>query len=104
MPERRYGIFVSNIVERSKRRQAHSDAIGAPDWNDHFHDLAEKARPILGRSPVIVRAEIGLRAQKLLEQVAVSGMNFNAVEAGVHRIPRTPRVLLDQIGKLYPVE
>src|SRR5690242_8990338 len=102
MPERRHGILVSDVVERSKRRQTHSDALGAPDWNDHFQNFAEKARAILGRFAVIVRPDVGLRAQELVEQVAVSGMNFDAVEAGVHRVPRASRVLLDQIGKLYP--
>ena len=49
-------------------------------------DLAEQADAVLDRTAIIVVAQIGAVAQELVDQIAIGGVDLDAVEAGGQRI------------------
>ena len=71
------------------RSQVHSDAISTPYGDHGIGDLQHQTGAIFNRTAIHVRAVIGLVVKKLIEQVAVGSVNFNAVKTGnPARFPR----------------
>jgi hypothetical protein len=64
----------------------HSNTISAPNGDDGVRDLKHQAGAIFNRSPVGVRAAVGLVLKKLIKQVAVGPVNFHAIKSGQKRI------------------
>src|SRR6202167_5179123 len=58
--------------------------------DDCFYDLEEESRAVLQASSVFVVAEVGRRIKELRNQVKVIGKDLYSVEAGHHRISRSP--------------
>ena len=73
---------VAHVVEVAARREAHADAVGAPDAGDRLGDLEQEARAVDQAATVAVGAAVGAVAQKLVDQVAVGAVQLDAVEAG----------------------
>ena len=99
--ERLRRIAVGNVVEGEiGRRQVHAGALAAPYARDRLHDFDEKARAVLGAAAVGVAAAVGLVAQKLIEQITVGGVHFDAVEARRLGVRGALPVLRDDAGNL----
>ena len=79
-----------------QRRQPHADTVGAPDAGHRRHHLQREAGPVLDGAAVGIGAVVGAVAQELLQQVAVGGMHFHAVEAGRLGTQRGLAIVLDQ--------
>ena len=94
-------VAVGNVVEGEiGRRQVNAGAIATPHARHRFHDLDEEARAVLGAAAVFVGALVGLVAQKLVEQITVGGVHFNAVKARRFRVGRGLAVLRDDLRDL----
>ena len=75
-------IAVANVVERVGRREPHADAVGAPFANDGFGHLNQKPCAVERAAAIAVGALVGLVLQKLIDEVAIGAVQFDAVEAG----------------------
>ena len=53
----------------------------AAGFLDAFQDIGDEAQSVLETAAVLVRALVGVGAQELLEQIAVRGVQFDAVHA-----------------------
>ena len=81
-------IVQRHVVEHAERRQAYADLVLA-DGDDHrLGDLEHEARAVLDRTAVAIRALIRVRADELLEQIAVRRMQLDAVASRRHGVLR----------------
>ena len=67
---------------------ADADARFAPHLRDGVDDLQREARAILDSAAVSVVTSVRAVAQELVDEIAVGGMDLDAVEAGPLRAPR----------------
>src|SRR6201999_3878557 len=63
-----------------------------------------EAGAFLDGSAKAVSAAVGLRPEELVEQIAMGPMDFDAVEAGLSRRPRRPRIRGDDCFDARPIE
>ena len=70
-----------HVVEHAVRGDPHAHAAAGPDLRDRRDHVKQKAAPLLDAAAVIVGAKVGLRLQKLVDEIAVGGVDLNAVEA-----------------------
>ena len=74
----------------------HADPVGGPDGRDGFDHFLQEAVTILDAPAVLVRAVVRLRLEKLVDQVAIGGVEFHAVEPCLLRsLGGSPVVLHD---------
>ena len=62
------------------------------------HHFAQEAEPVLDASAICIGALIGLRLEKLIEQVAVGGMDLDPVEPSFDGSLGSAAVVLNQAG------
>ena len=67
-------------------------------------DLDEKARAVCRAAAVTVGAPVGAVAQKLIDQISVGAVQFDAVEARLEGVARAAPVILDDAGDLRRLE
>ena len=67
------------LIPRAEPDRALALADGS---GDRVHDLEREARPVLGRPAILVRARVGDVLQELVDEVAVRGVQLDAVEPG----------------------
>src|SRR5690242_13939853 len=80
-------------------------AIASPRLaDDRFHDFDEKADAVLRRAAITIRPPIAAIAQKLVDQIAIGAVQFDAVEPGIPRIVRRLPVVLDNAGDFLRLE
>jgi hypothetical protein len=85
-------------------RKADADALGADRRAGRLGDLEHEAGAVLDGTAVLVGAPVAGRADELLEEVAVRGVQLDAVEAGGHRIARGRGELVaggDDVGEAH---
>ena len=83
--------------------QPDTDGHVPPDGGtDRAQDLHQEPHPVLERPAVLVVALVRERREEELEQVVVVGVDLEAVDLGLQRLPRRPAVLLDELGDLRP--
>jgi hypothetical protein len=76
--------------------QAHCNINVVPARTDSADDLAENARAIFKRAAVFPRA--GVRAKKLMQQVAVAMLDIDEVCADLRCEPRHVNVVADEFS------
>ena len=69
--------------------------MGRPLFAHRVHHLQNEPGAILKAAAVCVAAMVGQRRKKLVQQIAVRGMNFNHVEAGAGSAARALPKRLD---------
>jgi hypothetical protein len=84
----RHRIRLAAAIGDAVGRQPHADAVGAPDLDHGLRHFHQEARAVLDRAAILVGAQVGVRLQELLDQIAVGAVNLDAVEAGRKRILR----------------
>ena len=77
---------------------ANADSVASPHRYHCLEDFEKKAGAIFDRTAIRVRASIGIILKKLIDQVAVSTVHLDAVEAGFHGQLRSPSVFTDEPG------
>ena len=75
-----------------------------PFRRDRLHHLSQKPCPLLDAAAVVVGAEVGLRLQELVDEVAVGGVNLDAVKPGGPRPGGSPAVVGHDGGDLPGLE
>ena len=65
---------------------------------DGREDFEQQARPVFLAAAIGIAALVGRRTQELVDQVAVAGMDLDAVETGRHRIFRRLHEAGDEPG------
>src|SRR5580704_2819006 len=90
----RLRIRVRHAVPGSVWPNAHAYAVGTPNGSQRCHDLRKKARAVFDRAAVFIRALVAAVLKKLIYQITVRGVQFDALEAGIHRTLRRPAVVL----------
>jgi hypothetical protein len=59
--------------------------VGSGGFHDLFHTQAHEAHPVFERPAVLVAAAVRVGREELADEVAMAGMDFNAVHTGVAR-------------------
>ena len=77
-----HGIAVGHAIEAVQRRDSNAHPIGIPDGRNSFENLQQKPGTVFDRTAIRARAFIGAVAKKLVDQVAIGGVDFNAIKAG----------------------
>src|ERR1019366_3409576 len=99
------GIAVrADIIDRAHGRKADSDAFAAASPGHRLRHFKKEACPVLARSTIGVSPLVRAVAQKLLDQIAVSRMDFDAVKAGREGVLRRSTILLDDFWNFCRVE
>ena len=94
--EQSLGIAVVGALRIAVGRQPDAGTVGA-DLADHGVDhLGHQADAVFDRAAIGVGAVVGVVAKKLVDQIAVRGVDLDAVEAGAHRVGRRHGVLADE--------
>ena len=81
-----------------------ADTRAAPHARDRIDDLDHDARAVLDGAAVAVGALVGLVGEELLQQVAVGGVDLDAVEAGILGAFGGVCVVGDDAGDLFGLE
>ena len=81
------------MVPGSGGRDADGDAAASPDGCDRFHDFQQETRAVLDGTAVAVGPPVTSVLKKLVQQIAIGGVQLNAVE------PRGQRVARDRGSK-----
>ncbi len=89
------GIGVGDVVGGAHRREPDADARGWPDLEDGLDDFEREARAAFDRAAVGILALVGAVAQELVDEIAVGGVDFDAVEAGALGVAGGLRVVLE---------
>src|SRR5665647_3552524 len=88
------GIGVRHRMRGHVRRDAVADTVAAPYLDDGFRDLKRQTSPVLKAAAVLIGSLVGPAPQELVQQVAVSAMDFYTIEAGgsgvLRRLPELP--------------
>ena len=75
----------SHVVERRVGGEMDADPLGGPGGRDRFDHLVQKAVAGLDAPAVLVGAVVRLRLEKLVDQVAIGGVELHAVETCLFR-------------------
>ena len=84
-------IAVVDALRIAVGRQPHRRPVGADDGGDRLRHLAQQPDAVLDRAAIIVVAQVGAVAQELVDQIAVRGVDLDAVEPGRERVARRRR-------------
>ena len=96
----RHRVRLAAAIGDAIRRQPHADTIRAPNLDDgvcHFH---QEARAVRNRAAISIGAQVGVRLQELLDQIAIGTVNLDAVETGLERVLRGLPVGIDHAWNL----
>ena len=97
-------ILVGNVVGRRDRRQANTGASGTDFVGDGAHHFQQQAAAVFQAAAVVVAALVGTGFQKLLQQIAVGSVDFDAVKTAGDGVARRVAVVLHDAGQLGGVE
>src|SRR5262249_38873480 len=90
----------SDVVLPVLRRDAHAGALGTNRSGHRVDDLEQEPHTVLNAASISVRALVGTVAQELIDQISVRAMYLDTVEASRKRVPRSLRILRDDVGDL----
>ena len=100
------GIGVRHRMRRHVRGDAIADSVAAPYLDDGFRDLKRQTGPVLKAAAVLIGSFVGSTPQELIQQVAVSAMDFYTIEADgsgvLCRLPELPDDVLHFAGLQGP--
>jgi hypothetical protein len=71
-----------HVLKLAAGRDANRDAVVTPDWNDRVEDVGEQTRAIFRRAAIFVGALVCAVLQELVDQISVSSVDLDSVEAG----------------------
>ncbi len=93
----RHDVTVGRRITGIRRhwRKTNADTLAAPDRNHGLGDFQGQSSAVFDGAAVSVRALVGGVAQELVEQIAVGGVHFHAIETGALGIFGGQFVLLD---------
>src|SRR5258706_11073637 len=100
----RHWIGLTAAIGNAIGRQPYADAVGAPHLDRGLGDLDQKSHTVLDRAAILIGAQIGVRLQELLDQIAIGAMDLDTIEAGLKRIARGLPVGIDHAGDLAGLE
>ena len=82
------GVAIDDVVVAVERRNAQTDAITAPNGATRCQHLEQQAGPVLPAATIGALAPIGAVTEKLIKQIAVGTMHFDAIKARCLRVFR----------------
>ena len=97
-------MVVVDVVHLAHRRQPHADAIKPPDLHQGLRDLEQQSRAVLDRAAMGVGAPVGAGLDELIEQIAVGGVDLDAIEIGGLGVTGRAFILRHDVGHLFDVE
>ena len=71
----------AHVVEIAIGGEPHANAVGRPDRGDRRHHIAEEPAAAVDVAPIGVGALVGSGLQKLIDKIAVGGMDLHAVKS-----------------------
>ena len=86
MAIQRHRIGLAGVVGHTVRRQTHSHTISAPDTDGRVRYFQQQPRAVLDGAAVVVVALVVVRRKKAGEDVAVCGVQLDAVETGLREL------------------
>lgn len=98
------GVGLGDVVEGVARGDAHPGAVGTDLVGDRGGDLDRKAGAVLDGTAVAVGARVGVVGQELVHEVAVGGMDLDAVGARGDRERRSMAEGVDGLLDLVDLE
>src|SRR5262249_24122608 len=72
--------------------------------DDCFYNFYEKASAILRRATIGISPPIAAIAEKLIDQIAIGAVQFDAVEPGLSRVVRRSTIIFDNAGDFLRLE
>ena len=94
-------VAVAHGVGVAARREVHADAASAPDADRGVGDFQQQAGPVFDTAAVAVGAPVRAVLEKLIQQIAVRAMQFDAVEPRRLGVDRALAVSLDDGGDFF---
>jgi len=104
MAEQRRRIGIGDVVERIGGRHPHAHERRPEFTGERLGDLDQQARPIGDAAAIAVGPPVGRIAQELIDQIAVRGMQLDAVEAGAPGIGGGGPIIRDETRDLAGLE
>ncbi|KFB73176.1 MAG: hypothetical protein AW09_001577 [Candidatus Accumulibacter phosphatis] len=86
-----------HFMRGPQRRDTYPDALATDCFGDCGGGFQEEAPTLVGCAAIRVSTIVQIRAAKLIEQIAVRGMDLDAVEARCHGIPRRAGEIQDDL-------
>src|SRR3984957_4873512 len=99
-----FRMVVVDVVHLAHRRQPYANAIRPPDPYQGLWDLEQESRPVLDRAAIGVGASVGAGLDELIEQIAIGGVDLDAVEIGGPGVYGRAFILRHDVGHLFNVE
>jgi hypothetical protein len=96
--EESIGIAVVHVVPLAGGADADGDAAVSPDGDESGDDFEQEARAVFNGAAVLVGAVVAVVLEKLIDEVAVGGVQLDAVKAGIPGALRGLTVVLDDAG------
>ncbi len=93
-----------HVVEGAERREPYADIFRPPHFANRFDYLEQQLGPTLARPAVFVRASVCAGQEKLVEQIPVCCVHFDAVHTGSLCVARTPEVLAHEVRHLFALQ
>jgi hypothetical protein len=76
----------THVVVTAARRELHAHSLGTVHLDESLKSLDREAETVLYGTTPLVRALIGRRVDKLMREVTIRCMQFDAVEASLLRV------------------
>ncbi|MNH05143.1 hypothetical protein D3C79_644590 [compost metagenome] len=92
---------IVHAIETAQRENADTHALGAPTGNGGIHRFEHNTGAVLDTAAITVLALVGAGGEELVQQIAVSGMQFDEVEVGLASIDRCLAEIGDDAGDLF---
>ncbi|MNS51282.1 hypothetical protein D3C72_839520 [compost metagenome] len=91
----RLRVGLENIVGGGNGGKADAGAARANLFRHRIDNFQQEAGAVFDRAAILIRALVGAGFQELLDQVAIGGMDFDAVETGLQSRACAAAVILE---------
>ena len=100
MVKQRLRIGIHHVIGRCHRRQADAGAATANGTRHGLHHFQQQAGSVFNAAAIGVGALVAAGLQKLVQQIAVGGVYFDAVKPGFDGGQRSAAVVVHDAGQL----
>ena len=102
--EQRSRVAVRHPVKRSARANAHRNPVAAPHRRDRLHNFQHEAAAVFDRTAIGIGSLIAAVLQKLIGQIAVGSVKFDALKARGSGSLRGLAIILDDARDFSDVQ
>jgi hypothetical protein len=98
----RFWVAIGHRIEGTARRYAYAYAIACPSGNHRLHYFEKKTRTVLDGTAILVGSLVTAVLKKLVDQIAISRVYFDAIEASRSCAFDGFAILFDNASDLRP--